>query len=548
MKKIFFTIMLSGLVALCVNAKDIYVTTTGDNTNGGLSWITAKATLSGALNIADAGDVIHVAAGTYNFSQPAGFGSGKSNITVLGGYEVTDAQNGIAVRNKKAGGEPWEFEHETIFNGVEYNGSDAATVNTDSKNSRIIHVFTSATGVELNGITFQNGGGKHGTNNELGGAVQVAGASTKLVACTFKNNNVTKNVNTSGGNGGALHLNNVASVTVDSCYFYNNSATGGNGGGAFSHPAASEEATFNACVFDSNSSTSGGGGLRTNTIRKTNIKNCIFVNNVAKDGATFRQGAALYNYGSSSAASIDEIENCVFYNNEGTTSVFLSGDVMKNCTFVNNIGGLRTAFADAGKIYNTVAWGNKDTNGTTAVGFNINAVPELIQNCASDVSLTGDYVSDFVLLDAGNTGSTGPHFKLPTTFAGSGDLSAETPDWSLAESSAIKTAGVTANAPATDITGKARTGTSSSIGAYEFDGPTTSLESKALDIFLSVRDNAVYVSHDTAISVKVMSVNGQQIAYSSPALSHSVQLPNGIFIVSVSGNNGKSAVAKVIVQ
>lgn len=544
MKKLIFTLMLSTFVVLCANAKDIYVTTTGDNTSGGTSWSTAKATLSGAISIAVDGDVIHVAAGTYDFSMPAGFGTGKSNITVLGGYEVVDVANGIANRNLKVDGDAWEFEHETIFNAVAYTGSAA---NTDNKNSRIIHIFTSATGVELNGITFQNGGGKHDTGNELGGAVQIAGANAKLRFCTFKNNSVTKTDNTSGGNGGAIHLNNVASVTVDSCYFYNNSAIGGNGGAAFSHPAASSEATFNACVFDSNLSTSGGGGIRTNTIRKTNIKNSIFMNNVAKDGATFRQGAALYNYGSSAAASIDEIENCVFYNNEGTTSVFLSGDVMRNCTFVNNIGGLRTAFTNSGKIYNTVAWGNKDTNGTTAVGFNINQVPELIQNCASDVNLTGDYVSNFVLLDASNTAATGPQFKLPTTFVGSGDLSIETPNWSLNENSALETAGLTVNAPATDIMGKARTGTSSSIGAYEYSGTTALLENDVNDIFLSVTNNTIYISNDSPISIRIMSLNGQQVAYSLPALNHSVQLPSGIYIV-LATNSGKTSVRKVIIQ
>ena len=46
-------------------ATDRYVAPTGDDSNDGLSWATAKATITAALNSSSTGDNVKVAAGTY---------------------------------------------------------------------------------------------------------------------------------------------------------------------------------------------------------------------------------------------------------------------------------------------------------------------------------------------------------------------------------------------------------------------------------------------------------------------------------------------------
>lgn len=547
MKKLFLLFSLA-ILSIGTYAASFYVSTLGNNDdNDGTSWLSAKRTLSGAYNIASSGDTIHVAAGTFNFATPLGIGS-KSNVVFLGGYNV-NYDTGTATRNKVAGGKPWEFEYETILNALAYTGTAA---NTDNKNSRIVHIFTTASNIEINGFTFQNGGGKHSTNNELGGALNVSGTGTsKIRFCIFRNNSVTKNDFSSGGMGGAIHLNNVSAI-VEGCYIYNNSSTiGSSGGGGMFAQATADGIEIKDCTFDSNFSNVSGGGLRTNRAFKTSIKNCTFVNNLSKDGSSYKNGAALYSAGVASGTiepSTDEIENCLFYNNEGGTSIILNGATMKNCTYVNNIGGFRTGYEGAGKIYNTVLWGNKTTAGV-ATGFEFNKNPELVQFCTSDVAHSGDYVSDFLLINADNSAIDGPHFKTPTTFAGSGNLSGETPDWSITQASALKTAGSLANAAGTtDIAGNSRptSGTTCSIGAYEFvPDISTVLKIESLNIAVKVIGNNLDIKHEDAVSVKIFNTSGQLIASSAVAVQHNIELQRGLYIalVNLAGQNASMKIA-----
>jgi len=549
MKKFLFFIVM--LVFVNANATDIYVSTLGSDTNDGLSWSTAKSTLAGAYSVSGT-NTIYIAAGTYDIATAVSVGK---VISFYGGYLV-DYVNNTATRPLKAGGKSWEFDNETILNGVLFTGT-----NTDSKNSKLIHIGGSAAGnVVIDGITFQNGQGKNtSTSVELGGAISQSSGSlftVKLNNCIFKNNSVTKTDYSSGGMGGAVYIRENAEVT--NCYFYGNSATvGSSGGGAiFSQPSA-ETSTIkiSGCIFEANSSTVSGAAIRTNGVRKTIIENCIFVNNTAKDGTTLKNGAALYCAGTASgtlAPSTDEISNCLFYNNEGATGIIISGATMKNCTYVNNIGALRTGYEGAGKIYNTVLWGNKDIDETTAIGFHINKVPEAIVNCASDVELTGNYVSNLLTLNVSNTETDGPNFKVPTTTSGNGDLSAQTPDWGILINSPLKTAGLLANAPAgKDIAGNDRpsTGTNCSIGAYEYVVDTaTDLHKDALNVLVFLNKKMLNVSHSTPISVKILNLAGQEINSTSAVLNYAVQLKTGIYIVSVKDATGKSSVSKIIVK
>jgi hypothetical protein len=311
----------------------------------------------------------------------------------------------------------------------------------------LIHIGSGIGDITIDGIIFQNGEGKYSVSSELGGAISQAsgtGLGVKIQNCVFKNNSVTKNDNSSGGMGGAVYLRENAEVT--NCYFLENFANGGSSGGGavFSQPTAATSIIYiTGCLLEKNSSNISGAGIRTNGVLKTTIEKSIFVNNIAKDGATFKNGAALYSAGTASgtlAPSTDEINNCLFYNKR-RSKVYISGSTMKNCTYVNNIGAVRTAYEATGKIFNTVLWGNKDTNGTTAIGFNISKTPEIVAYCASDVSLTGTYVSNFLTLNANNTDAGGPNFKEPTSFAGFGNLTGITPDWSITGLSILKSAG-----------------------------------------------------------------------------------------------------------
>lgn len=553
MKKILFFISLFGI--LNMYAVDAYVSTSGNDENDGLSWITAKATVESAKNVPGiTNGTIYVASGTYNFSEPVVF---DKSFNIFGGYLV-DYENNTASRPLKANGKAWEFEHETVFNGITYTGTGG---NTDNKNSRILHIGTGSYSIEINGIVFQNGQGKHtSSTNELGGAISGGSPSEgsipdiRIRNCAFKNNGVIKKDNTSGGMGGAVYIR--GTTLIEKCYFYGNFAdSGSSGGGAiFSQPHnADQTITINECIFDSNTSNVGGAGIRTNGANKTIIKNSVFVNN-----SSTGNGAAFYCNGvTNGVASIDEIENCVFYNNStgvsggsGSTVGILRGGTMKNCTYVNNVGMIRVA-DNATQVYNSAFWGNKTTGGSlTAFQVSAGVTTHIIANCATDAA-TPAGATNHVTINTDNDAVDGPHFKSPTSFAGTGDLSEVTADWSLTQASALKVAGNLTNAAGTtDIVGNSRptSGSSCSIGAYEFvPDVSTVVKIESLNIAVRIIGNNLEIKHEDPISVIVYNTNGQLIASSAQALQHNIDLQRGLYIAKVYAA-GKIASTKVAIQ
>jgi len=65
-----------------------YVSTTGDDGNDGLSWATAFRTIQHAIDVADPGDTINVAAGTYN--EAVNIPSGKDGLEIAGTNAIVD--------------------------------------------------------------------------------------------------------------------------------------------------------------------------------------------------------------------------------------------------------------------------------------------------------------------------------------------------------------------------------------------------------------------------------------------------------------------------
>lgn len=463
-KTLLFVALLATVSAFSAN---LYVSTQGNDTNNGQSWNNAKKTLYGAFSVANAGDKIHVAAGTYDFYQPVVL---NKSIEIIGGYLVY-YDNNTASRNTIAGGKPWEFIDETIFNAAGYNGSAS---NSGNKTTRIIHVSSGNYSIDIDGITFQNAQGIHSSSNELGGAINVVGTGVTIRNCAFKNNGITKINNSSGGHGGAIHITGAADVT--SCYFFGNFANdGSSGGGAmFIQPSNGNTANVTRCLFESNTSNVSGAAIRTSKENKVTIDACTFVNNAAVDGATLKNGATVYLAGNLSGTltpSTDELLNCLFYNNKGATGIILSGGVMKNCTYVNNIGAIRCAYENQVFVHNTVLWGNKNASETSSIGFEITSQPGIIANCAADRYMApASYLENYIRLDTLNDDFGGPNFNLPTSFYGNGNLSGESPDWRLNLVSPLRLTGNSSDAAgAYDIIDTPRNLNDSacSIGAYE---------------------------------------------------------------------------------
>ncbi|GAB1414601.1 hypothetical protein MASR2M117_00070 [Paludibacter sp.] len=541
MKKVIVTCVVL-LGCMSIFSTNRYVAD-AEESGTGLSWSDPKTTISAAINAAAAGDTIFVAAGVHEFATPLTL---SKAITIMGGYLV---EEDVATRPLVENGKPWEFAYPTILRGLAYTGTGT---NTDLKNSRILHI--NADNIELNGLLFEDGGGKHTASNELGGAIYSAKLGFNVRNCSFVNNGVTRIDNGSGGLGGAMYLNGAG--VVENCYFTGNYADkGASGGGALFLLAKAEQTiTVDNCLFDGNKSNVSGAGIRTNGATGGNqvyVRNSVFVKNEAKDGDVLKGGAVIYFNGRSGAdESTDVIENCLFYNNTGTTIIRLRGGIMRNSTAVNNIGTVQTAGTTV-ELYNNLIWGNK-TSADELSSIDFNTGPAIMKNCASN-NIKEDFAGEEhqnILLGADNIGEDGPHLRLPTTFVGAGDLSEETPDWRLGAESPLKAAGLTTNAPATDILGKARTEATSSIGAYEYeeiinDGLINPFASSDLRMF--VQNKTLYISLIDEVAVQVLSINGQVLAQSSYSTHHNFSLMRGLYLVSIVDKSGKKFTNKVLV-
>ena len=108
--------------------------------------------------------------------------------------------------------------------------------------------------------------------NEHGGGLYCKGYML-VDGCSFKNNNASLKVTTSGGYGGGLYANDLE-LTNAPIYFENNHA--GCGGGMSAERILSN---ISNAIFIGNSATERGGAIFTNTGGDLTISACVFINN-----------------------------------------------------------------------------------------------------------------------------------------------------------------------------------------------------------------------------------------------------------------------------
>ncbi|MGB1242916.1 MAG: right-handed parallel beta-helix repeat-containing protein, partial [Chitinophagales bacterium] len=161
-----------------------------------------------------------------------------------------------------------------------------------------------------------------------GGMYNSAFSDPIVTNCNFDNN--------SAGSGGGMS-NTVGDPTITNCIFTNNSA--GSGGGMDN---SSSDPIITNCSFDNNSVTGSGGGMN-NSDSDPIVMNCIFINNEANN----------YGGGMENGYSDSTVSNCSFDNNTARLGggMFNAGGVptVSNCSFANN-----TANNDGGGMYNNV--------------------------------------------------------------------------------------------------------------------------------------------------------------------------------------------------
>ena len=297
---------------LPVDGTVIYVRSeNGDDKNDGLSWSSAKKTITAALNTAStATEAIWVAAGTYNERVTM-----KDGVNVLGGFAKTGNPD-----NKLDG----------VNRDISNANSNFMTVIDGQSGGRVLTQpanFNKLTTWE--GFVIQNGATK-GDNADSNGAGVKLMSNGKLKNSLVQNNK---------------HTNTYSSWGSD---------TKSIGGGGISMSSGS---IVDGCIIKANKTNKEnndrytcGAGIHMNG---GTLINSIVVDNVA----TSTNGAEWYNWGSNILGA------AVFINSAGT---------FYNCTFAYNYGNTNGKSAVVGgvwddsknsKFYNCIFWGNAG-NGT----------------------------------------------------------------------------------------------------------------------------------------------------------------------------------------
>lgn len=386
-------VALAAILAAHAAADVRYVQISAVGANDGSSWENAFTDLQVALSLAQPGDEIWVAAGTYTPETAASSFVLPDNVEVYGGFagsETSRAQrdwnanptilSGDVGRDDEYGPQVW------------YVGWNIHTDNCDN----VVIASGVGPGAVLDGFTITAGNGAF----IQGAGLKVDGASPKIANCTFLRNenrwgtgagmyvangsptithcNFTQNwCHISSGAG--LYVTGAGSPVISDCVFTENHATADTGmsgqGSAislyYSDPVIIERCTFQYNVTEQFSPGGGveiarGGGISA-FFSDFTARDCVFHHNSAVGGA----GVSAWN----SATLI----NCAFWGNTAVwggpigsygagvlcSSVNPATLTMVNCTIAGNTAGEAAAFETLNNAEiaarNCIIWGNTAT-------------------------------------------------------------------------------------------------------------------------------------------------------------------------------------------
>lgn len=381
------------LFTVKVKNDSYYVTAAGSVEADGLSWASAT-TLDNALAMAEDGDIIHVAAGTYkpqnalayNDDAPEedGFKSFliDKNITLVGGYPQApsvgaeadaSANKTILDGDSKAYhtlivAAPKTSDKKVVINGITVKGGSAAnssavvTLNGNTLNgAQGGGVALLGTSAELNNVTVSDN--KAG---DAGGMFSVE-SKIKMTGCTITSNNATTN-------GGGARLNPGTDVEMDGCFINGNTAAYAGGLYLYTSSGNVLSAMIRNTEITGNTATTNWGGAwvrddSTTHMLEASFDNCTFSGNIAKQGAavlnqnadvtytscTFSNntgtGNGLVNFYANSLAVVDK---CTLKENSvlgGVVFIYPNGSYKPNVTITNTSVSSNTASGNTGAVW-----------------------------------------------------------------------------------------------------------------------------------------------------------------------------------------------------
>ena len=458
-----------------------YVKYDAVGTNTGLSWKNAFTDLQVALGVAEKGDEIWVAKGTYY--PTADTDRSKSfqlieGVAFYGGFAGTESSRDT--RNPQT--------NETILSG-NIGEEDIDLDNTynvvKGANDAVIDGFKVAGGYANGSGTASSGGGILNENGNL-----------MVANCVFADNYA--------GSGAGMNSNNSTATVVIDSVFENNSASS-EGGGIGSYGSS---IIISGCVFKKNTAMLKGGGiyLGENELDKyseLDIYYSTFNENTAENGASTKKltsgGGGMFIQGSRT-----DIHNCAFNNNNaapggGICATGKDYPVVATVNVSDSIfNGNKAGTGDGGGIFggnltviNSIFYKNSARTGGgvnvqfSAESFIANSV--FYKNSASmggGISPTIGTAKGINLIAIGNTAETysqigkGPKVSFSNIEGGFGGNIDEDPlfvdpengDFHLKKGSPSINSGSTffSPRPETDLDGNPRIVEVIDMGAYEF--------------------------------------------------------------------------------
>lgn len=221
--KITLAVMLSSTFTFA-SAKDVFLSTTGVDTNDGLTVTTPVASFSKAYTIAVASDIIKVT-GMIDMSMDPGNSAYpqagivvNKDITIQGTSNSTDGFDGKSItRLFQVGGHTLTVKNLTLKNGK---------YSVTGSNGGAFFIFAGA----VNGENLVLDSNAAFDTSSPGGAIMVTGTTgLSFKNCSFTNNSAMR--------GGALCIQDTGTpnviITINGCSFISNSTTNGGGAGLF---------------------------------------------------------------------------------------------------------------------------------------------------------------------------------------------------------------------------------------------------------------------------------------------------------------------------
>jgi hypothetical protein len=568
MKKIFTSILCVMAITASVNAANFFVDgSKADDTGNGLSWATAKKTITAAHALGAAGDNVFVKAGTYSFS--AALSTNDRNF--YGGFAGTEElpadrqksdldNNGIV--------EPWEFSNQTILNftlsnsnGLSFNARAAVRIfdgfkiigtQTASTTGAVPPTYTFGPSIisTTTNLLFQNNiVSDIAVANSLtlaytqGSVMLITGNNVNVNNCLFEKNTVTLTGTATQNDYQQVPLIYIKASTatarnvMQNCIVRNNQVS----------------IDYSATALTSVNNARGLiVAIECNATYPTTLKNTVIHNNdmtfIPKTGATNSLGnaGAVTNYAAANSQS-DSIINCTIAKNKGTKT---------------GCAGLKVGIQFNNyqypyvKVFNNVCYDNA-VDGSITTTSNMTLSAGAVTLLAGGIQIANNYTNGGATQIVENTtivtgnvtdlsndnadATKGAKFSTPTTVTGYNAALAAS-KWTLdAGSYLIGKGAVTTNKY--DKAGVAFA-TIPAVGAYEYVyNPGTGFSKTSDFKFITVVSNGLICNENG--SLQIVTFGGQTIYTKQVQAGNRISLASGAFIIRLISDKGTS-VQKVI--